>query len=150
MKRFVILVALTAFTLSAAFSQTAPTVPANLGGVTTGNLKSTPTHAVGDTLTDAGTKSQIIWLKNYVGIVTIQTTLTRLSGTLAGTVALYGSVNNVGYSLIDTATTLTNVASKVLLWKIAPSHFEYYKVVMTGSGTQSVKIISPAIWRKQD
>lgn len=126
----------------------AQATPANLGGVTAGNMKSTPTHSVNDTLTNAATLNQYLRLDGYLETITIQSNFTRLSGTLAGTVGLYGSVDGTGYTLIDTVTTLTNVATKLFTWKIHPTYYRYHKLVFIGSGTESVKVYTPAIWRK--
>lgn len=116
--------------------------------VNLGNLLSSPTHAVVDTAVNTAAVSQVIQISGYWDLVSIQPTFTKISGTVGGTAALYGSVDNVGFTLIDTAVTLTDVASKTLYWKIAPSNFQYYKLVTTGTGTMSVKVTTPAIWRK--
>jgi hypothetical protein len=116
--------------------------------VNSGYLLSSPTHAETDTATNSTAVSQVIQIAGYWDLVSIQPTFTKINGTVGGTAALYGSVDNVGYTLIDTAVTLTDVAAKTLYWKIAPSNFQYYKLVTTGTGSMSVKVKTPVIWRK--
>lgn len=70
--------------------------------------------------------------------VACQITLTKLSGTVAGTTGLYGSLDGTNYGLIGTARTNTDVTSQTWVFEDLPKAFRYYKVLITGSGTMSV------------
>lgn len=114
-----------------------------------GNLKSTPTHAVTDTITDATTKNQIGRIAGYNEIVTVQPTFTKISGTAAATAKLQGSVDGVAYSDIGSAYTVTDVAVQTHFWIVTPSNYQYYRLNIVPTGTQSVKVVTPVLVRKK-
>lgn len=115
-----------------------------------GNLLSTPTHPAIDTITNAVSKSQFAIVNGANVHFTIQSTLTKISGTVAGTVKPQGSIDGITYYDIpnQTALTLTDVASQGAIWVISNSPYQYYKVLVTPSGTQSTKIASLGLVRK--
>jgi len=140
MKKIALIIALAAVS-SIAFSQ------APITGQ--GYLKSTPTHAVTDTAVATTPLNQYFTLPGYWDQVTVQSTFTKISGTVAGTVSLFGSIDNVGFSLISSANTLTDGASQTFTWVISPSSYKYYKITVTPTGTSSAKWVSPILWRRR-
>lgn len=101
-----------------------------------------------DTVTNTGT----VYLEGRVadkGAVAIQVNITKISGTVAGTATLYGSVNGSTYQPVDTvdapAYTLTNVTSQGIIWHIDKSYLNYYRVSITGSGTMAASFTSDAL-----
>ena len=66
----------------------------------------------------------------------------KVSGTVAGTVALEGSNDATNWEAIGTALTLTNVADQVKTFDMRSSSnnliFNYYRAVFTESGTNVV------------
>lgn len=114
------------------------------------NLRSTPTHAVTDTITNATPKYQYGIIQGSNVHVTLQCTLDKISGTVAGTVKPQGSIDGVLYVDIagQTAFTLTDVAQQTCAFVIAPSSYQYYRIAVTPSGTQSTKIATKALVRK--
>lgn len=114
-----------------------------------GYFLSTPTHANIDTAVNTTAVTQSFTLPGYWDVVSVQSTFTKISGTVAGTASLYGSNDNVGLSLIGSAQTLTNVATQTFSWAIQPSLFRYYQLVVTPTGTMSVKFISPILYRRR-
>jgi|SRR6185437_5693528 len=112
-----------------------------------GYLKSSITHVVPDTAANSTPLIQIYTLPGYWDQVVVQSTFTKISGTITGTVGLYGSTDNFGFSQIDSVRNLTNVAVKTHTWYITPSLFRYYKLVITPSGTLAVKVQTPIMWR---
>lgn len=102
-----------------------------------------------DTITNATTKTQYASITGFQDVLTIQTTITKISGTTAGAVYLYGSLDNVNYVKIATDTlALANVSTaQVKLWNVNPSTVQYYQVRVVPTGTQSTKIQSYAIYR---
>lgn len=115
-----------------------------------GDMLSTPTHAATDTITNATPKYQYGIVNGSNVHVTMQATLTKISGTVAGTVKPQGSVDGVSYTDIAgiTAFTLTDVASQTCSFVIAPSSYQYYRIAVTPSGTQSTKIATKALVRR--
>lgn len=114
-----------------------------------GYLLSSAGHASTDTLTNAGTVSQLKQITGYHKVIAIQTTVTKVTGTPAGTVVLYGSLDGVTYDTIPGTErfTITNVATQTVIWPLNVSNYAYYKVVTAGSGTQSSRVKSYYIIR---
>lgn len=111
------------------------------------------TYSAKDTLTDAGTvyaylAPQGLITSTGAGIeggytsLGIKLTLTRLSGTAAGSATLQVSNDFVNWSTHPSASvfTLTNVAAQTAIWAIGDIDFKYYRIIVTGSGTQSLKL----------
>lgn len=139
-----------AFCLMFAVGLTAQvTGPVLLPGI--GNFKSTPTHAVTDTITNAVTKYQYGIINDRNQHVTVQSTYTKLSGTAAATATLEGSINGVQYNTVpDTSSyTVTDTTTQSNVWVVAPSPFKFYRVKVVPTGTQSVKIVSDVLVRRQ-
>lgn len=115
----------------------------------TGYLLSSTGHASTDTLTNAGTVSQLKQITGYHKVLSIQTTITKVTGTPAGTVVLYGSLDGTTYDTIPGTErfTITNVATQTIIWPLGESRYVYYKVVTAGSGTQSSRVKSYYILR---
>jgi len=133
-----------AFMLSfVCFSQTAITSAA------VGNLKSAPTHAVTNTITNAVTKYQLGIVNGYNEIITVQPTFTKISGTAAATVKMQGSVDGTSYNDIGSSYTVTDVASQSTSFIITPSSYQYYRLSIVPTGTQSVKVTTPVLVRKK-
>jgi hypothetical protein len=139
-----------ALTLMLTFCVSAQVTGPKLTYAAVGNLLSEPTHAATDTITNTTVKYQYGIVNGSNVHFTIQANLTKISGTVAGTVKPQGSVDGVTYMDIagQTAFTLTDVGSQSCVFVIAPSAFQYYRVVVTPSGTQSTKISSLGLVRR--
>ncbi len=75
---------------------------------------------------------------------TIEVAVTKISGTVAGTITLQGSMNGTSWKALNTPNTVTALAthtatdaSATYHWIITGSPFPYYRVSWTGSGTMS-------------
>lgn len=141
-----------AFALLAIIGMTAiaTTALAQAGG--TDYFKSTVFHSPlvppSDTASTAPV-TQTFTLPGYWDLFVVQSTFTKISGTVAGTVGLYGSTDNNGFSLVDSLRFIPNIATKTHTWQLQPSIYRYYKLVVTPTGTMSVKLVSPALWRRK-
>lgn len=115
-----------------------------------GNLKSTPTHPATDTITNATPKFQYAIVNGSNVHFTVQCSLDKISGTVAGTVKVQGSVDGLFYTDISGQTpfTLTDVANQTCSFVVLHSPYQYYRVAVTPSGTQSTKISSKGLVRK--
>ena len=83
---------------------------------------------------------------------TVQVNITKISGTVAGTVTLQGSIDGTNFStatsgmLAITATyTATDVASQSKNWIIAGNPYRFYRVSWTGTGTMAASMTAN-IW----
>lgn len=115
-----------------------------------GNLLSTVSHPATDTITNTTPKYQYAIVNGSNVHFTIQSTLDKISGTVAGTVKPQGSVDGVLYTDIagQTAFTLTDVAQQTCSFVILNSPYQFYRIAVTPSGTQSTKIASKGLVRK--
>lgn len=119
----------------------------------------------GDTVTNTGTKTLTYTMTtNNHNMVSIHLSVSRISGTLAGTATLYGSNNDstwyaiptekvndtvgVNYNTSD-VLTLTNAAVEKI-WVVSPAVYKKYKVSVTGSGTMSARVAAILIGFKYD
>jgi len=114
-------------------------------------------HAKGlDTVANTASVSQILQIPGYQDIVTIQASVTKLTGNPSlGSVKLYGSVDGVKYDFVTTSTdtlAVANVSSaQVHTWKLSPSPFLYYKAICKGGNgaTQTSTVSTTALYRKK-
>lgn len=110
-------------------------------------------HVLGlDTAINAAGAAPILSLPGYYDLITVQGTVTKISGTVGGSLKLYGSVDGIAYSLA-TATTDTlavaNVApAQVYSWTLTPSKFLYYKVQYTSLSSQTSQLRARALAHK--
>lgn len=113
------------------------------------NLKSTTTQKTLDTVTNSGTRIQRLQIAGYNDVVTVQPTFTKISGTLGGTATLMGSVDNVSYSPIGSAYTVTDTATQTNSWSVNPSIYQYYQLRWVGTGTMAGSFSTPVLYRQK-
>lgn len=84
-------------------------------------------------LTPAAATSTTIWIA-----------VTKISGTVGGTITLQGSLDGTNYkalNTVDTQTALATItatdASNTYHYRLSGSPFPYYRVSWTGTGTMS-------------
>lgn len=96
------------------------------------------TLAAGDTVVDAGTAAKVINITgDYKGVV-FNPIFTKISGTVAGTIKLQGSLDGSTYTDVASQTfTATNIATGQTLWYVTAPLARYYKITWTGTGTMS-------------
>jgi len=99
-----------------------------------------------DTVTNAGTGTvQCRILKDLPTVnTTIQVNVTKISGSVGGTISLQGSLDGTNWKALNTAETQTALATvtatdatNVYHWRLNGSPFLYYRVSWTGTGTMS-------------
>jgi hypothetical protein len=106
-----------------------------------------------DTVTNAGTKTMTMPVSLAYKTISIGVTVTKVSGTLGGTITLQGSVNGVNYVTIPTAYietpsgqapysvsgaatyTVPDYSAPTKIFTINGSPYVYYRVSYTGTGT---------------
>lgn len=115
----------------------------------------TPTVPVAlDTVTNTGTAYLSSLAKTGVGFLytTISCNVTKISGTVAGTITLQGSLDNntstgALFSAVKTLETQTSVATITAAdatanyhWRVYGNPFTFYRVTWTGAGTMAASI----------
>lgn len=141
MKNFVLITLLAFFSIAYTVDVQAQAVP----------LISTTNSTAIDTVINAGVRTQRLALAGYQDNVSIVSTVTKISGTLGGTIKCYGSLDNTNWVLVDANTfTVTDVATQSYEWKITPSRFAYYEIIYTGvTGPMSAKLSTKMLGRKK-
>lgn len=95
-----------------------------------------------DTITNAGTvtmSSAIV--KGAPNQTTVSATFTKLTGTVAGTATLLGSLNGTDWaSASSTSYTVTDVATQTTSWPLTGKNYLYYRVNVVGSGTSTYTV----------
>lgn len=91
-----------------------------------------------DTVTNAGSETATLKVVAPYKVVSIQAVVTKLSGTVAGTVILQASNDGVNYISVGSDTlSNANVTTNTHFWTVEPSKYLYYRLKATGSGTMS-------------
>lgn len=102
-----------------------------------------PYSAVKDTTDDTGTSYITLGVQKWYNTVTIQSVVTKISGTVAGTVTLQGSIDGTNYVTVNssyadvTSYSPTDVATSTKLFVVTGSPYRYYRLSYTGAGTMS-------------
>jgi len=91
-----------------------------------------------DTLTNADTTTYTVTVTGTRSIISFGTNVTRISGTVAGTIKLYGSVDGTNYTThaVD-SLALSNSSVNFLPLKLTSNPYQKYKLTIITSGTQA-------------
>ncbi len=103
------------------------------------------TNIASDTVTNTATNYLTSGtISGYKNVVSVQVIVTKISGTVGGTISLLGSVDGTNYKALNTRDTQTAVAtitatdaSAVYHWRITGNDFQKYRVSWTGTGTMA-------------
>lgn len=100
-----------------------------------------------DTVVNTQSKVQSLVLPGYWDILTIQVNVSKISGTVGGTLQLYGSIDNDNTVPIGSPDTVIN-ASNVYSFHVNPSLYPYYFIKLNGTGTMNASFKSFWLARK--
>ena len=67
---------------------------------------------------------------------------TKVSGTVAGTAKLQGSMDGTNWIDVGSAYTLTNVATNVAVFEPTKLSFRYYRIYVATTGTCKIKPVT--------
>ena len=94
----------------------------------------------GDTLTNADTVNKVFTATAGYSALGVQPVVSKLSGTVAGKVYLWASLDGTNYVKTD-SLTLSDQTTNTTVWgKTGGVPFVYYKVQAISSGTVSAKV----------
>lgn len=104
-----------------------------------------------DTVVNTASVNLTLTLRGSYDSAVFQVVNTKVSGTVAGTSILYGSVDGTNYKHVPNTDTLTNTnqTTNTLIWQLSNPDFPYYKIVTTGSGTMSAITSAKAHFKKK-
>jgi hypothetical protein len=108
-----------------------------------------------DTVTNTGvvylTSPRMVGAKETT---TVQVNVTKISGTVGGTISLQGSVDGTNFKALNTAETQTALATitatdatNVYHWRLTGNPFLYYRVSWTGTGTMAASFTASVLQR---
>lgn len=104
---------------------------------------------VSDTIVNTGTETATLKLADSWNNVAVQVIVTKLSGTVGGTVTLMGSLDGTNYVSASTDTlTPTNVTTNTFIWNVTPSKYLYYRIKYVGTGTMAATMAGYVLPRK--
>lgn len=86
---------------------------------------------------DTGVDTLTIEFPSWNVAVGIQPVITKVSGTVAGTSILYGSIDGTNYVATGDTLTNTNVSKNTKIIKLSTPVYRKYRIITTGSGTMS-------------
>lgn len=110
----------------------------SFGGI---NTMLSDISAVSDTVTNTGTAYVQLEVEGVYQQVSIQAIVTKISGTVAGTVILYASIDGTNFNAIGTDTlTNTDVTTNTKVWVTSNTPYKYYRITATGSGTMAAQL----------
>lgn len=134
------------FILLAVFAIVAGTASAQLNmynGGTTYSLANVNSNAVlSDTVTNTGSGALTCRRLVGAGAIGIQVNVTKVSGTVGGTITIKGSLDGTNFVALNTEETQTALATKTAAdasgsyhWRLTRNQCAYYQVSWTGTGT---------------
>jgi len=104
-----------------------------------------------DTLTNTSTiymTTPNVIKDNYVAAFSI--TPTNISGSTAGTAWLQESVNGAGFSKWSTTDTFSIVTVTTKVWKLTDTPSKKYRIMLTGTGTQSTSVLGSYVLKPKN
>jgi hypothetical protein len=105
----------------------------------------------GDTVVNTATVNKSFTVTAGYSAAGVQIVLTKISGTVAGTTKLQGSLNGTNWEDIGSAFTHTDVASQAKLFTVTGGMpYTYLRTTSVGSGTMSAQIRIYYVLRKHD
>lgn len=90
-----------------------------------------------DTVSNTGTETWTVFAPNPAKTVAIQIAVTKISGTVAGTVVVRGSIDGTTYHTIANTSQSPADASANYGWEFTDSKWRYYQILYTGASTMS-------------
>src|SRR6478735_6584286 len=102
-------------------------------------------QVAGDTIVNTATVNKLVGTggrsTGAYSAAGVQIVITKISGTVAGTTKLQGSLNGTNWEDIGSAFTHTDVASQAKLFTVTGGvPYTYLRTTSTGSGTMSAKV----------
>ncbi|MES2382464.1 MAG: hypothetical protein V4538_15560 [Bacteroidota bacterium] len=102
-----------------------------------------PFSAVKDTTDNTSTSYVSLEVTKWYDDIAIQSVVTKISGTVAGTVTLQGSLDGTNYNTVNssyanvTSYVPTNVTANTKIFVVTGSPYRYYRLSYAGAGTMS-------------
>lgn len=107
-----------------------------------------------DTVVNTATQYMQVRNGGPASSATVEVIVTKISGTVGGTITLQGSMDGTNYKALNTPNTQTALATITATdatnryhWWLSGNPFPYYRVSWTGTGTMSASIAAKILSR---
>jgi hypothetical protein len=104
--------------------------------------------AVKDTITNADTSSHEMTITGGKSAISFQVNVIKLTGTVAGSVKVWGSVDGSTYGTTAVSTTALTDATANYLVTFTANHYKKYKVDVITTGTSTASTRTYYLYRK--
>lgn len=112
-------------------------------------IRTTLTHST-DTITNAGVDTLKCTVLNPQTRLTFSVSSTKISGTVAGSSRLYGSLDGHNWKAVGADTlTLSNATTNFHIWILTHADYIYYAIPFGGGSSTQYKIGGYVIGRKE-
>lgn len=103
-----------------------------------------------DTLVNTDTTVYIMNITGAKNVISFQVDVLKISGTVAGSIRLEGSVNGLTWetALVTSATTITDASANYVV-KLTNNAYRKYRLTVVGSGTNNFSNRLYLMYRKQ-
>lgn len=81
-----------------------------------------------------------LYLPGYYKTVAFQPVVTKDSGTVTGTVIIYGSIDGINFQSTGDTLTLANQTTNTAFFSHTDPYWVYYRARAIGSGTMAAKL----------
>lgn len=81
-----------------------------------------------------------LYLPGYYKTIAFQPVVSKDSGTVNGTVIIYGSIDGVNFVTTGDTLSLTNTTTQTTIFKHSDPVWVYFRGIALGSGTQAGKL----------
>lgn len=107
-------------------------------GLVGGNVPGSASAGYLDTLVNTDTTYYTVSIKGAKSNITFQVDALKISGTVAGTIKIFGSANGTTYetAVATTATTITDASVNYVV-SFTSNKYQKYQVQVIGSGTNN-------------
>lgn len=113
------------------------------------NAQSTRMTGSGDSVVNAQTKYCSVKPVGVNDAISIQITLTKASGTVAGKTYLQGTVDGTNYVTLDSMTATNQTTNTKVFIVASPKNYASFRTTTVGTGTMKAYISAYALVRKE-
>lgn len=100
------------------------------------------------TITNTGVDTMSVKVAFDYLTIGIQPVITKVSGTVAGTAILYGSLDNINFVSTGDTLTLTNATTNTTVWSKLNQSYSFFRILVGGSTTVSATASAKFIGRR--
>jgi hypothetical protein len=101
-----------------------------------------------DTITAPGNATHEVTITGAKSALSFQVNVLKISGTVAGSITIYGSVDGTNYETAALDSVALQDASQNYVFKHTSNNYLKYRITVTTTGTSSISERSYVLYRK--